>query len=133
MKKVQYKWVQYLCEFLANCCKAHEDNKLFHYAWLLLSILLVTCRFPEDSQFLPLEEDLPEAAKFASLWSTKDLERIKESKILLILMEMDLQIVISQRLRFSPTLFEQLRVFAEFKADFHNVSIRVRKDTRYIW
>jgi len=91
----------------------------------MLSIALVACRLLEDSQFPPShKEDLPKAAHFASLWSKKDLARIKESKIFWILMKMDLHMVISQRPRLSPTLFEKLMAYAEFKADFHSVSIR---------
>lgn len=95
--------------------------------------MLVAWHLLEDSQFPPYEEYLLEAAKFTSLWSTKDPERIKESNIFWILTEMDLRTVISQRPRLFPTLFEQLRAFAEFKADFHNVSIRAWKDTKHIW
>jgi len=63
----------------------------------------------------------------------KDPERIKESKIFWILVEMDLHIVISQWPRLSPTLFEQLRAFTEFKAEFHNVYIWARRDPKQIW
>jgi len=95
-KGVQYNWAKYPCkEFLAHYREAQEESKLFHYAWLLLSIVLVAWRLPEDSQFPPHKEDLPEAAWFASLYSTKDPERIKESKIFQILMEMDFLMVIN--------------------------------------
>lgn len=36
-------------------------------------------------------------------------------------MEMDLQMVISQRPRLYPTLFQKLMAFLEFKADLHNL------------
>lgn len=38
-----------------NCKEVQEQGKTFHYAWFLLSILLVTCELPEDSQFPPIE------------------------------------------------------------------------------
>lgn len=63
---------------------------------------------------------------FTSLWASKDPERIKESKIFWILVEMDLRIVISQWPRLSPTLFVYFRAFMEFKADLHNVAIQAR-------
>lgn len=133
-KGVQYNLAQYLCkEFLVNCHKAQENSKPFHYAQLLLLILLIAWHLPEGSQFPPQEENLPKATKFTSLWSTKDLERIKESKIFWILVEMDLRTIISQRPRLSPTLFEQLRAFTESKSDLHNVSIRVRRNPNHIW
>lgn len=54
---------------------------MFHYAWLLLSIVLVTGELPEDSQFPTIYRDLLEAAKYASLWATKYANRICDSKI----------------------------------------------------
>lgn len=54
---------------------------MFHYSWLLLSIVLVAWEMLEDRQFPPITSYLPEEAKFASLWATKDVERVKESKI----------------------------------------------------
>lgn len=60
MKGVQFNWLCYLYnEFLANCREAHDDRKIFHYAWLLLSIVLVSWELPEDSEFPPLEKGLP--------------------------------------------------------------------------
>lgn len=38
-----------------NCREAQEKGKTFRYTWLLLSILLVTGEFLEDSQFPPLD------------------------------------------------------------------------------
>jgi len=41
--------------------------------------------------------------------------------------------VVNQRPRLSPTLFEQLMNYAVLKVDFHNVSIRARKDPELTW
>lgn len=132
--KVQYNWAQYLCrEFLANYREAQEERKLFHYDWLLLLILLVAWRFLEDSQFPLQNETLPEATKFASLWQKKDAERIIESKVFWVFMEMDIRMAINQRPRLSPILFKQIRAFAEFKVDFHNVWIHSRRDPKKVW
>lgn len=66
--EVQFNWAQFLCEeFLTNRKEAQEQGKTFHYTWLLLSILLVAGELPKDSQFPPLDKDLPEASKYASL------------------------------------------------------------------
>ena len=71
---VQFNWLDYLHgEFLANCHEAQELNKMFHYAWLLLSIMLVVWELPEDSQFPSVALDLLEVEKYASLWVTKDV------------------------------------------------------------
>ena len=97
MKGMQYNWMRYLCqEFLANCREAQEERNSFHYTWLLLSIVLVAWRLPEDSQFPLHKDELPKAARFALLWARKDVARIKETNILWVLMEMDLQMVINQ-------------------------------------
>lgn len=70
---VQFNWVDYLHgEFLANCREAQEHNKTFHYTWLLLSIALVAWEMPEDNQFPLVAPNLPEATKYASLWTTKN-------------------------------------------------------------
>lgn len=79
-----------------NFKESQEDNTPFCYAWLLLSIVLVAWRLPEDSQFPPHKDELLEAARFALLWAIKDVAHIKETKIFWVLMEMDLQIVINQ-------------------------------------
>lgn len=63
-------------EFLANCCEAQEQSKMFHYAWLLLSIVLVAWELPMESQFPSSMIDLPEVATYTSLWETKDMERV---------------------------------------------------------
>ena len=47
---------------------------MFHYAWFLLSIVLVVWELPEDSEFPSVAPDLPEVAKYASLWATKDAQ-----------------------------------------------------------
>jgi len=67
------------------------------------------------------------------LWATSDLERFMETKVLWVLVEMDLRIVINQRRRLSPTLLGQLEAYAEFKVDFHNVSICARHDPNKVW
>jgi len=65
---VQFNWSKFLCkEFLENFYKAQEQGKMFHYAWLLLSIVLMAGELPEDSQFPTIDMDLLEAAKYASL------------------------------------------------------------------
>ena len=49
-EQVQFNWVKFLCkEFLLNCHEAQEKGKTFHYAWLLLSILLVVRELTQDS------------------------------------------------------------------------------------
>ena len=69
---------------------------MFHYTWLLLPIMLVAWELPGDSQFPSIALDLPEVAKYASLWVTNDAQHIKDSKIFWILMEMNIRMAINQ-------------------------------------
>jgi len=82
MKGVQFNWSEFLCtKFLENCFEAREQGKTFHYAWLLLSIMLVAREFPDNSQFPIIDKELLEATKYALLWATKDARRIHDIKI----------------------------------------------------
>lgn len=69
--------------------------------------------------------DLPEAMKFASLWATKDPHQIKDKNIFYILMEMSIHMAINRKPWLSPTNFDKLQEYVEFKAEFHHVSIHV--------
>lgn len=81
-KGIHYNWAQYLCkELLKNYREAQEEGNEFHYAWLFLLIVLVAWRTPEDSQFPPQEPNLPNAAKFALLWATKDTAWVTNTKM----------------------------------------------------
>lgn len=85
--------------------------------------MLVAWELPEEKQFPLIMSNLPKATKFASLWATKDVERVKESKIFLVLMEASIHVAIKCKPRLSPTVYEQLSGYAKFKADFHYISI----------
>ena len=77
--------------------------------------------------------ELPEAVKYTSLWVTKDTQGIRESNIFWVLMEMNIQMAINHKPWLSPTIYASLQSFAEFKADFHHVFIRVLKDPTKTW
>jgi len=104
----QFNWVHYFySEFLVNYREAQDHSKTFHYAWLLLSIVLVAWELPEDSQFRPVAPDLLDAAMFASLWVTKDPQWIKDSKIFWILMKMSIHMAINRKTWMTPKNFEK--------------------------
>lgn len=44
-----------------------------------------------------------------------------------------MHMVVNQQPRLSPTLFTQLSAYAKFKAYFHGVSIKARKDPEKKW
>lgn len=118
---------------MENCCEAQEQGITFHYAWLLLSIVLVVGESLEDNQFPTIARDLPEATKYASLWATKDANQIRDSKIFWVFMEKNIRMGINLKSQLSPTIYNNLQSFAEFKADFHNIFLRARKDLAKKW
>jgi len=118
---------------LINCREAEEQGKTFDYAWFLLSILLVVGELSEDSQFPHIDRELPEAAKYTSLWASKDAKRIGNIKIFWLLMEVSIWMWINRRLHLSPMMYKILKIFAEFKADIRNIYIRVQKDPMKQW
>lgn len=120
-------------EFLQNYHEVEELNKMFHYVWLLLSIVLVAWELLEDGQFPSIALDLPEAMKNALLWETKEAQRIKDIKIYWILMEMNIHMAINHKLQLSSTVYTNLQGYAKFKSNFHHVSIRVQKDPPWKW
>jgi len=68
----------------------------------MLSIVLVARESPEDSQFPSIVQDLPKAAKYTSLWATKDAQRIGDNKIFWVFMEMNIRMGINPKLWLSP-------------------------------
>lgn len=78
-----------------NCREAQELRKMFHYTWLLMSIVLVVWELPEDSEFPSIVPDLLKVAKYVVLWATKDARHIRDSKISWILMKLNIRISIN--------------------------------------
>ena len=93
---------------MINCREAQEQGKTFHYAWFLLSILLVAGELLGDSQFQSIEHDLLEATKYTSLWATKDVKWIRNTKIFWVLMEASIRMWINKRPRLSPMVHNSL-------------------------
>lgn len=121
--------VQFLCdEFLTNCKQAQEQGNTFHYAWLLLSILLIVGDLLVEIQFLTTEGDLPEAARYTSLWAIKYTNRIHEIKVFWVFVEASIRTWINRRPCLSPIVYNILKSMAEFKADMHNLYIWVHKN-----
>lgn len=95
--------------------------------------MLVAWEFPKDKQFPTIAKDLLEAVKYSSLWVTKDAQRIEHSKIFWVFMEMNIRMGINCKPQLSPTIYNSLQSFAEFKVDFLHVYIRARKDPAKKW
>jgi len=127
-------WSEFLCkDSLENCLEAQEQGKTFHYAWLLLSIVLVTGELSDDSQFPTIYRNLLKAMKYASLWAMKDANWIHDSKIFSMFMEMNIRMGIKRKSWLSPTIYNSLQCFAEFKVDLHSIDIRVHKGPTKQW
>lgn len=95
--------------------------------------MLVAWEFPKDNQFQTIAQDIPEAVKYTSLWATRDVHRIRDSKIFWVFMEMNIGMGINCKLWLSPTIYNSLQSFVEFKADFHHVYIKAGKDPVKAW
>jgi len=52
---------------LTNCREAQDQGKTFHYAWVLLSILLIVREITADNQFPTVEQNIPEAMRYTLL------------------------------------------------------------------
>lgn len=52
-----------------------------------LSVVIVARDLSEDNQFPPVEKYFPVATKFASLWATKDVAWVIETKFFWVLIE----------------------------------------------
>ena len=74
----------------------------------MLSIVLVAGELPKDSQFPIIDRDPVEVTKYASLWAMKDAKRIRDNKIFLVFVEMNLRMWINHKPRFSPTIYYSL-------------------------
>lgn len=74
-----------------------------------------------------------EAAQFASLCETKDVMRVTKTKVFYMLMEASIRMTINQKPHLSPTLFDQLAEYVEFKVDFHHIYIKAWKDPQQKW
>jgi len=90
--------------------------------------VLVAGELPEDSQFPIIDRDLLEAPKYTLLWATKDAKRIHDSKIFWVFMKMNLRMGINTKPQFSPSIYNSLQSFAEFKEEIQKIYIRARKD-----
>lgn len=91
--------------------RPRNKEKNFHYAWLLLPIVLVDGELLEDSQFPMIARDIPDVAKYASLWATKNANRTRDNKIFWVFMQMNIRLGINCRLRLLPTVYNSLRSF----------------------
>jgi len=50
----------------------------------------VARELPEDSQFPTTEDDFPKAARYTSLWATKDVKRIHKINVFWVFVEVSI-------------------------------------------
>lgn len=68
-----------------------------------------------------IEEDVCEAARYASLWHTTQPSWAYENMIFFILYQMDLHMLANQHPRLSPSLHKQYNPMVRFNVDFHKL------------
>jgi len=95
--------------------------------------MLVITDLPEESQFLVLDPEWLEAARYASLWATRDVRRVHNIKIFWVLMDVTLCQWINKLPRLTDEIYESMKQIAEFKADMRHVCIRAQKDSAQAW
>jgi len=116
-----------------NYREAQDKGKNFHYAWFLLSILLVATKLPKGSQFPKIKKNLPEAMRNNLLWETKDFMQVCVIKVFWIFMESSIETWIDFRPWLSQIVYNTLQSVAEFKVNMHNVYIQAWKDPAWQW
>jgi hypothetical protein len=69
-------WATFLVnQLLMDSREAQDKGKLFHYAWLLILITLLSWREPKYTQFLGVAKKPCLATIYVNLWNTTNKER----------------------------------------------------------
>jgi len=84
---------------------------------------LIVGELSKDSQFPDIDQDIPEATKYASLWKTKDAKQIHATNVFWVLIEASIQMWINRRPQLSPIVYATLQSFVEFKVDMHKIYV----------
>lgn len=83
---VMFNWCTFLLnEFLDECKLMQEKGKEFHCSWLHLAIMLDATPTPAEPEFPELGVEECTAARFSSLWFSKDRERQESSSYIFFL------------------------------------------------
>jgi len=80
-----------------------------------------------------MDPDVCEAAKYASLWESKELTQVTKKKLFWVILKMDLRTTMSQKPQLSPVLFQEYHSITDFKAYFHHAYIHAKKYLEEVW
>jgi len=96
-------------------------------------IAFLAWKEPQDLYFPPIEENMCEVMRYASVWYTKETSRAQVNIILFVFYHMDLHMLVNQCPILSPSLYQKYTFVAKFKVDFHRIYLQARKDTMKTW
>jgi hypothetical protein len=75
-------WVDFSSQSVSAILQEEKDRGMeFHYAWLLILILIVAWRDPKDSQYLLATNKLCLVMWYVNLWHTVHKERQLDNNI----------------------------------------------------
>jgi hypothetical protein len=73
---LQIKWVSYLINQLEQDCREDQDHGYeFHFSWILILITFIAWEMLEGVTFPEIKPSEPLAAKFTTLWYSRDMEK----------------------------------------------------------
>jgi hypothetical protein len=79
MKGTLLSWTPYLLNLFLDDCKDTRDlGTKFHYAWLIILIVVVGWGEPKYNEFYPRPGKC-RATKYTTLWHTSDAKQRKEN------------------------------------------------------
>jgi hypothetical protein len=79
---VQMNWATFLVnQFLQDCIEAQEKGTKFHYAWILILIVLVGWKEPGYYQCMGTSDRGSMVAWYANLWNTPNKRRKQDNNV----------------------------------------------------
>ena len=126
-----YNWAAYIVkEFLEYARDVQEKGIPFHYSLLIVLIALVGWKEPTEVHFVAVPPNMPSAARYASLWVSKDKASRQMTNYVFSFYMMSISYETVKTPRLSNELFSQYDGVANFRADMHNVFIQARADKK---
>jgi hypothetical protein len=107
---------------------AHDLGYEFHYSWLIILIAFVAWKMPEGATFPEIEPSESLAARFLTLWYTKDTTKQLQSNAVFHAYYQQLKVAFESFPRMTPCTLHQNRPIAKFRADPHFIYITARRD-----
>jgi hypothetical protein len=115
-------WTTFLLnQFLIDCEEVQDKGTKFHCSWILIIIILLAWREPDDNQFLGIKAKPLLATHYQNLWYTTDKAcQMDTNFAFYIYMEM-IRDNIYQTPCILPQVVEIYKIVAHFKARRHHM------------